>query len=55
VPRRSPIPTSSGSADLIEDLKGTLEATNHELSRMVALEVFVAPQISLVVGKKDDG
>ncbi len=26
----------SGSADLIEDLRGTLEATNHELSRMAA-------------------
>jgi two-component system sensor histidine kinase RpfC len=33
---------NSGGADLIEDLKGTLDATNHELSQMVASEVFVA-------------
>jgi two-component system, sensor histidine kinase RpfC len=33
---------NGGSADLIEDLKRTLEATNHELSEMVASEVFVA-------------
>jgi two-component system sensor histidine kinase RpfC len=33
---------NSGTADLIEDLKGILDATNHELSRLVALEVFVA-------------